>query len=60
MLARVRKAVIAGAGAGAAAGLAVLGKADQLDRDSVGQALGAFLVAAAVTAFATLRVPNAA
>jgi hypothetical protein len=58
MLARIRKAVIAGLGAGLAAGAAVLLKAGTLDDATVGQALGAFAAAAAAVGYATWRTPN--
>jgi len=59
MLARVRKAVVAGLVAGTAPAVAILTKADRIDSASIGQALGAFVAAAAVAAWATWRVPNA-
>lgn len=59
MLARIRKAVIAGLGAGLAAAVAVAAKAGTLDRATVSQMIGAFVVAAAITGLATWRVPNA-
>lgn len=60
MFARTRKAFTAGVGAGLAAGLAALAAADHLGRDTVAQALGAALVAAAITGWSTWRVPNKA
>jgi ABC-type transport system involved in cytochrome bd biosynthesis fused ATPase/permease subunit len=60
MLARIRKAVIAGVTAGAAAAIALLAKSGwSLDQTTVVQALSAFVSAAAVAAWATWRVPNA-
>lgn len=59
MLARVRKAVIAGLGAGVAAAVAIAAKADTVDRETVSQMVGAFVVAGAVMGWATWRVPNA-
>lgn len=58
MLARIRKAVVAGLGGGIAPAAAVLAKATAIDRATVGQALGAFLVGAAALGWATWRVPN--
>jgi uncharacterized membrane protein YjjB (DUF3815 family) len=58
MLARVRKAVTAGLGAGFAAGFGVLFEAGAPNRDQVSKAIGAFVVAAAVVGWATWRVPN--
>ncbi len=60
MLARIRKAVIAGAGAGIAPAAAVLAKADKFDSATISQALGAFIAGAAVVGWATWRVPNKA
>jgi hypothetical protein len=60
MFARIRKAVTAGVGAGVAAGLGSIAVAGALTRDEVGKAIGVALVAAAGTAWATWRVPNAA
>lgn len=60
MLARIRKAVIAGVAAGGAAAISLLAKSGwQLDSTNVSQAVGAFAVAFAVAAWATWRVPNA-
>jgi hypothetical protein len=58
MLARIRKAVIAGAGAGLAAGIGALAAAGTLNQDEASKALGVAIVAAAGTAWATWRVPN--
>ena len=61
MLARIRKAVVAGVGAGGAAAIALLAKSGwQLTSTNISQAIGAFVAAAAVAAWATWRVPNAA
>lgn len=60
MIARIRKAVIAGLGAGVAAGVGALATTGTLNRDEFSKALGVALVAAAGTAWATWRVPNAA
>jgi uncharacterized membrane protein YjjB (DUF3815 family) len=59
MLARIRKAVVAGVVAGLAAGIAVLVKAGTVDNTTIGQAVGAFAVAAFAAGLATWRVPNA-
>jgi len=59
MLARIRKAVIAGLGAGVAAGMAVVLKAGTIDDATIGQALGAFAAAAAAVGWATWRTRNA-
>lgn len=60
MIARVRKAVIAGVGAGAAAFVGALVVAGAPTKDEVSKALGVGLVAAVGTAWTTWRVPNAA
>lgn len=59
MIARIRKAVVAGVGAGIAAGGAILLKAGNVDDTTIGQALGAFAAAAATIGWATWRAPNA-
>ncbi|WIM97850.1 hypothetical protein ACTOB_001404 [Actinoplanes oblitus] len=59
MLARVRKAVVAGVGAGVAAGVGALATSGALTREEFSKALGVALVAAGGTAWATWRVPNA-
>lgn len=59
MLARIRKAVVAGLVAGLAAGIAVLVKAGTVDNTTIGQALGAFAVAAVAAGLGTWKVPNA-
>lgn len=59
MIARIRKAVIAGLGAGVAAGIGALATAGALTRDEFSKALGVAIVAAAATGWATWRVPNA-
>lgn len=51
--------MIAGLGAGLAAAVGVLAKTDKLDQATVGQALGAFAVAAASVGYATWRATNA-
>lgn len=57
-MARIRKALVAGAGAGIAAAAAVLAKSPNLDRTTLGQAAGAFIVAAVPVVWATYRVRN--
>lgn len=60
MLARIRKAVVAGLSAGFAAAIALLAKSGwTIDQTNVTQAVGAFVAAFAVAAWATWRVPNA-
>lgn len=59
MIARIRKAVIAGLGAGMAAFVAALAAAPAVDQDEVTRAVGVALLATAATAWATWRVPNA-
>lgn len=59
MLARIRKAVIAGLGAGIAAGVGALTIAGAPTKDQVSKALGVALIAAVGTAWATWRAPNA-
>jgi hypothetical protein len=59
MISRIRKAVVAGVGAGVAAGVGALAMSGALTKDEVSKALGVALVAAAGTAWATWRVPNA-
>lgn len=59
MLARIRKAVVAGLGAGVAAAVPVFWKAGNANGDTISQALGAFVAAAALVGWATWRTPNA-
>lgn len=58
-MARVRKALVAAVTAGLAAGIAVLVKAGTVDNTTIGQAAGAFAVAAIAAGLATWKVPNA-
>jgi hypothetical protein len=58
-MARIRKALVAGFGAGLAAGVAVLAKAGNFDRDTLAQAAGAFIVAAVPVFWATYATRNA-
>jgi hypothetical protein len=59
MLARIRKAVIAGLGAGIAAGAGALVIAGAPTKDELSKALGVALVAAVGTAWATYKAQNA-
>lgn len=59
MLARVRKAVVAGGIAGAGAAISVLAKGGNFDHATVSQALGAFVAVGVAAAWTTWRVPNA-
>jgi hypothetical protein len=58
MLARVRKAVIAGLGAGIAAGFGTLVQSGAPTKDEVSKAIGVAVVAAVTVGWATWRVPN--
>lgn len=58
MLARIRKALVAGLGAGASAALGTLTIAGAPTRDDVQKAIGAGIVAVVVVGWATYRVPN--
>lgn len=58
MLARIRKAVAAAAGAGVAAGLGSIAVGGALTKDEVSKALGVAIVAAAGTGWATWRIEN--
>jgi hypothetical protein len=63
MLARIRKAVVAGVGAGITAAAAVVAKAAEsgtLGEETTQQAIGAFIAAGAVVGWTAWRVPNAA
>lgn len=60
MLARIRKALVAGAGAGLSAFVAALVAAPTIDRDQVVKAFGVAVVAAAGVALTTWQVRNAA
>jgi hypothetical protein len=59
MLARIRKAVIAGLGAGLSVAVGALVAAGTLDQDQISKAIGAGVAAAVVAGWATWRVPNA-
>jgi len=58
-MARIRKAVVAAAGAGVAAAVPVIWKSGTLDSATISQAIGAFAAAAALVGWATWRAPNA-
>lgn len=58
-LATIKKALVAAVGAGLAAAVGVLTKAGKLDQATVGQALGAFAVAAFAVGWATWKARNA-
>jgi hypothetical protein len=59
MLARIRKAVIAGLGAGIAAGVGTLVQSGAPTKDEVSKALGVAIVAAVTVGWATYKVRNA-
>lgn len=59
MLARIRKAIVAGLGAGLAAGVGALAIAGAPTKDDFSKALGVAIVAAAGTGWTTWRVENA-
>lgn len=58
MLARIRKAVLAGIGAGVAAGVGSLVQAGAPTEDEVSKAVGVAVIAAITIGWATYRVPN--
>jgi hypothetical protein len=58
MFARIRKAVVAGVGAGITAGIGSLFTSGAPTREHVVDALGVALVAAVTVGTATWRVPN--
>jgi hypothetical protein len=60
VIARIRKALIAGFGAGLAAGVGAIVAAGALTKDEVSKALGVGIVAAITVGYATFRVPNKA
>jgi len=61
MLARIRKAAVAGATAGVGSAIAVIAKANwHLDETTVSQALAAAIAVGGPVAWSTWRVPNAA
>lgn len=61
MFARIRKAVIAGLGAGVGAGVAVIAKANwSFDNVTISQALGTAVAVGGPVGYATFRVPNKA
>jgi hypothetical protein len=59
MLARVRKAVIAGIGAALAAGVGALATSGALTQEEISKALGVGIAAGVTVGWATYRVPNA-
>lgn len=60
MLARIRKAVVAGLGAGVGAAVAVVAKSQwHLDSTTFSQALAALILAGVPVGWATWRAPNA-
>lgn len=60
MLARIRKAVVAGLGAGVGAAVAVVAKSGwHVDSTTVSQALAALILAGVPVGWAAWRVPNA-
>jgi hypothetical protein len=59
-MARIRKAVVAGVGAGLTAAITLLASSGvPTNADEVGQLAGAFLAGALPVAWATWRIPNA-
>ena len=60
MIARIRKAVVAGVSAGVSVGIGALVTAGSLDREQVSKAIGAGVAAGVLAGWATWRVPNAA
>lgn len=60
MIARIRKAVIAGVGAGLAAAVGALVEAGGVSEDTVAKAIGVGVAAGVSVGWATYRVPNAA
>jgi len=59
MIARIRKAVIAGLSAGLSVAVGALVAAGSLDQEQISKAIGAGVAAAVVAGWATWRVPNA-
>lgn len=55
---RIRKALSAGFGAGLGAAITALLVAGKVDSQSVGQALGALIIAGVPVGWATWRIPN--
>ncbi|XVU25826.1 hypothetical protein ACQPZJ_01840 [Actinoplanes sp. CA-054009] len=59
MIARIRKAVIAGLGAGISTGVGALVVAGTLNSEEVSKAIGVGVAAAVSVGWATWRTPNA-
>jgi hypothetical protein len=59
MIAKIRKALVAGLTAGLGAGLAVVLKAGNVESPTISQALAAVIAVGGPVAWATWRVPNA-
>jgi hypothetical protein len=60
MIARIRKAVIAGLSAGVSVAIGAIVAAGKLDEEQVSAAIGAGVAAAVVAGLAVWRVPNEA
>lgn len=58
MLARIRKALIAGVGAGLAAGFGAVATAGALTQEEVSRALGVGVAAAVTVGWTAWKVPN--
>jgi hypothetical protein len=58
VISRIRKAVIAGVGAGITAGLGALAVAGALTREELTKALGVAVAGGAAVAWTTWRTPN--
>ena len=59
MISKVRKAVIAGLGAGVAAGVGALMRSGSMTSEDISNAIGVGVAAAVAIGWATWRVPNA-
>lgn len=60
MLARIRKAIVAGFSAGLSVAVGALVAAGSLDQEQISKAISAGVAAAIVAGWATWRVPNQA
>lgn len=59
-MARIRKAIVAGVGAGLGAAVALVAKGEwKLDSTTLGQAVGAFLTTGVLVGWATYKARNA-